>query len=113
MCSLFIIKFARKHLLNFEYEINDQPIAEDGQQPIEVHALNPSNEWIHMLQFKILHCEWWILIVLFHFSTTENLEGPNIQDGPRHEHDVHDVATSSKKHLCNVFFNEKLVIIIT
>ena len=59
------------------------PNVEDGEQPIERHAWNPGNEWFHMLQFKIFHCKWWILIVLFHFSIAKYIEGPTIQDEPR------------------------------
>ena len=40
---------------------------------------------------------------IFHSSTAENVEGPTIQDEPRQDHEVHDVSTSSKKHLCNIF----------
>ena len=68
-CVIYSLSiFAIKYWLSFEQEINYPPNVEDGEQPIKCHTSNPGNEWIHMLQFKILHCKWWILIVFFIFQ---------------------------------------------
>ena len=61
-----------------------------------------------MLQFKILHCKWGILILIFSFSVAENVEAHTIQDEPIQGHEVHDVATIGKKHLRNIFLMKNL-----
>ena len=86
-----------KYWLCFEQESNDPLNVEDKQQPIEDHASNLGNEFIHMLQFYIKYCKWWTLIVLLHISTVEHVKGHIVQVEPRQEYEVHDVATSSKK----------------
>ena len=55
MCNVFVINISNKISTQFEQEINDPPNVEDGEQPIEGCDLNLGNEWIHILQFKILH----------------------------------------------------------
>jgi hypothetical protein len=45
-----------------------------------------------------------ILIVIFHVSTPEHVEGQPIQDEARQEDEVHDVAPSGKEHHSNVIF---------
>ena len=50
-------------------------------------------------------------LYFFHFSTAENVEAHTIQNEHIQRHEVHDVATTSKKQVCNIFFSDNLVII--
>ena len=43
----------------------------------------------------------------FSFSITENVKAHIIQDDPIQGHEVHDVAASCKKNLCNIFLIKK------
>ena len=54
------------------------------------------------------------LILILHNSTTEHVDAGNIvQVKHVQDNDEHDVPMLGKKHLCNVFLNELLVIIKT
>ena len=71
----------------FEQESNDPLNVDDGQQLVVDHALIPSNEFIHMLQFCIDNCRWWTLVILLQISITEHVDGHTIQVEPRQENE--------------------------
>ena len=70
---------------------------EDRENSIKIY------NWEYQLYFLIFHFKLGISIVLFIFSIAKNVEAHTIQYEPIQGHEVHDVATTGKKHLCNIF----------